>query len=139
MAPVKDLSSLVFFTTCGKSAIVFLSEKNEADGNLYISLSNDFQGFFSGGEKQFVTLAGWQEKFGWDKNGASSDLEIQFNPDTLELTLKSTHPLPKVAIHNQITTDFFGKSTSSTRAAGPLVDPGEKQVWKVDPRSAVQT
>ncbi len=94
---------------------------------------------FSGGGKQFVTLAGWLEKFGWDKNGASSDLEIQFNPDTLELTLKCTHPLPKVAIHNQITTDFFGKSTSSTRAAGPLVDPGEKQVWKVDPRSAVQT
>ena len=127
------------FTKCGKSAIVFLSEKNEADGNLYISLPNEFQGFFNGGEKQFVTLAVWQEKFGWDKNSTSSDLEINFNPDTLELTLKSTKPLPKVAIHNQITTDFFGKSTSGTRAAGPLVDPGEKQVWKVDPRSAVQT
>jgi len=127
------------FTKCGKSAIVFLSEKNEADGNLYISLPNNFQGFFSGGEKQFVTLAAWREKFGWDKYATSSEMEIDFNPDTLELTLKGNQPLPVVVIHNQIRTDFFGKSTSGTRPPGPLANPGAKQVWKVDPRSTVQT
>jgi Right handed beta helix region len=125
------------FTKCGKSAIVFLSEKNEADGNLYTGLPVDFQGFFSDGEKQFVSLAAWREKFGWDKNGTSADLEIDFNSDTLELTLRSSKSLPKIAVHSQITTDFFGKSTSDTRAPGPLADPGAKQVWKVDPRSIV--
>jgi hypothetical protein len=94
-----------------------------------------FKGFFSGGEKQFVTLAAWREKFGWDKNATSADMEIDFNPDTLELTLKSSQPLPKVAVQNQVSTDFFGKPISGTRAAGPLANPGAKQVWKVDRRS----
>ena len=125
------------FTKCGKSAIVFLSEKNEADGNLYTDLPVDFQGFFSEGEKQFVSLAAWREKFGWDKNGTSADMEIDFNSDTLELTLRSSKSLPKIAVHSQITTDFFGKSTSDTRAAGPLADSGAMQIWKLE-RHAVQ-
>src|SRR3569833_4299067 len=39
------------FATLGKSGIVFLTEKNEADGNVYASLPNDFQGFFTGEQK----------------------------------------------------------------------------------------
>jgi hypothetical protein len=65
-------------------------------------------------------------------------MEIDFNPDSLELTLKSSKPLPKLAVHNEVSTDFFGKPTSDTRPAGPLADPGAKQVWKVDPRSTVK-
>jgi hypothetical protein len=86
----------------------------------------------------FVSLAAGQEKFGWDKNGTSADIEIYFNTDTLELTLRSSQSLPKVAVHSQVTTDLFGKSTSDTRAAGPLADSGAKQIWKLDPRHAVQ-
>ena len=35
------------FASCGKSAIVFLSQNNQADGNLYVSMPNQFLGFFT--------------------------------------------------------------------------------------------
>ena len=36
------------FASCGKAGIVFLSKQNQADGNLYVSMPSDFQGFFAG-------------------------------------------------------------------------------------------
>jgi hypothetical protein len=122
------------FTKCDKSAIVFLNTDNQADGNLYAGLPNDFQGFFSGDSIQFVDLAAWQQAHNWDKNSTVSNVQIDFNPDTLELTIGSTQPLPKVAAVDQIDADMLGKKAGEDRAPGPLAHPGSKRVWKVDPR-----
>ena len=86
------------FTRCGKSAIVFLNQNNQADGNLYVSMPNEFQGFFTGDSKQCLDLAAWREAHGWDKNGAMGDMQIDFDPDRLELTISSSQPFPKVSV-----------------------------------------
>ena len=127
------------FTKCGKSAVVFLNQNNQADGNVYAGMPADFLGFFTGDTKQFVDLAAWREAYGWDKNSAQTDMQIDFNPDTLELIMNGTSPLPKVNAVNQVTDDIFGHTAGATRTPGPLADSAAKTVRKVDPRSTVST
>ena len=125
------------FAKCDKSAIVFLNEKNQADGNVYAGMPADFLGFSTGDTKHFVDLAVWREEHGWDKNSAQSGMQIDFNPDTLELTMSGTSPLPKVNAVNQITDDIFGHAAGASRTPGPLADPAAETVRKIDPRSIV--
>lgn len=122
------------FTKCEKSAIVFLNPNNKADGNLYVNLPTDFLGFYSGGSKDYVDLAAWRAAHNWDKNSATADMQIDFNPDTLELTLGNTQPFPKVNAVDQIDIDMLGKPTGESRAPGPLARPAARHSWHVDPR-----
>jgi hypothetical protein len=122
------------FANCGKLGIVFLSPQNQADGNVYVSMPGDFQAFFTGDNKQYLALAAWRDSHGWDKNSVVADMQIDFNPDTLQLTISSSQPLHRVADVNHIDNDMFGKPTGETRVAGPLANPGAKRVWQVDPR-----
>ena len=64
-----------------------------------------------------------------------ADLQVDLNPDTLELTMTSKQPMPKVPAFRHIDTDLFGKAARETRFAGPLADAGGKSTWKLDPRS----
>ena len=125
------------FARCDKSAIVFLNEKNEADGNLYAAMPKGFLGYTTADSKQWLDLPAWREAHGWDKNGSVADVQIDFNPDTLELSIKSAKPLPKVAVFRHLDTDLFARPTGEKRFPGPLADPESKAVWKVDPRSVV--
>ncbi len=124
------------FAKCGKSAIVFLNRNNQADGNLYVDLPNEFLGLFTGDLKQFVDLAAWRAAHEWDKNSAVANMQIDFDPDTLELTIGSSQPFPRVSVVDHIGSDILAKTTGETRAPGPLADPGARRTWKVDPRSA---
>jgi hypothetical protein len=134
LASENNISNNIF-SKCGKTGIVFLTQKNQADGNVYAGMPANFLGFFEGDKKQFVDLAAWRDAHGWDKNSVVSDMQIDFNPDTLQLTINGSQPLPKVADINHIDNDMFGKPTGATRAPGPLADPGAKRVWQLDPRS----
>ena len=124
------------FASCGKSAIVFLNQNNQADGNLYVSMPVGFLGFFTGDSKQWLDLPAWREAHGWDKNGALGDMQVDFDPDRLQLTISSSQPFPQVSVVNHIENDILGKATGETRAPGPLAGPGAMRVWQVDPRSA---
>ena len=123
------------FARCGKSAIVFLNQKNEADGNVYAEMPKGFLGFTTPDSKQWLDLPEWREMHGWDKNGTMADLQVNFNPDTLELTMTSKQPLSAVPVFRHIDTDLFGKPTGETRLPGPFADAGNKSTWKLDPRS----
>ena len=123
------------FAGCGKSAIVFLNQNNKADGNLFVSMPNDFLGFVQGDSKQWLDLADWRREHGWDKNSALGEVQIGFDPDKLELTISSTQPFPDAAVVDRIHTDMLGKVTGETRAPGPLADPGAKKRWHLDPRT----
>jgi hypothetical protein len=123
------------FASCGKSAIVFLNQNNEADGNLYVSMPNGFLGFFTGDSKQWLDLPAWRQTYGWDKNAALGDVQVEFDPDRLQLTISSSQPFPPVSVVNHIENDILGKATGETRAPGPLADPGAMGIWRVDPRS----
>jgi hypothetical protein len=122
------------FVTCDTSAIVFLNPANQADGNVYVSLPAGFQGYGEGDAKQYVDLPAWRAAHGWDTNSVMADAQIAFDPDTLHLTMATRQPLPSVRAVNHIDTDIFGQHSGDTRAPGPLVAPGAKREWKVDPR-----
>lgn len=124
------------FTSCGKSAIVFLNQNNQADGNLYASMPNGFLGFFSGDSKQWLDLPAWRQTFGWDKSGGMGDVQVDFDPDTLQLTMSSQQPFPQPASAKGIENDMLGNATGESRAPGPISDPGAMRVWLVDPRPA---
>ncbi len=124
------------FTSCGKSAIVFLNQNNQADGNLYISMPSEFQGFFADDAKQFLDLTAWREAHGWDKDSVVADMQIDFDPDNMQLTINSSQPFPQVTVVNHIQNDMLGEPTGEARAPGPVADPGAKRIWQIDPRTS---
>jgi len=133
------------FVKCGKSAIVFLNSDNKADGNVYVDMPKDFQGLFEGTPTptydpdawrhiKYRDLAAWRDIHGWDKNSVMADAQIDFDPDTLQLTISSSKPLPRVSAVNQIQNDILSTATGTARIAGPLADSKAKNSWRVDPR-----
>jgi hypothetical protein len=134
LASENNISNNIF-TKCGKTAVVFLTQKNQADGNIYAGLPANFLGFFNGDDKQFVDIAAWRTAHGWDKNSVVTDAQIDFNPDTLELTVSGAQQWPKMAAVDHVDDDIFGKNAGDSRVPGPLADPGAKSTWKVDPRT----
>ncbi len=123
------------FVSCGKSAIVFLSQNNMADGNLYVSMPDGFLGFFTGESKQWLDLPAWRAAHGWDKDGAVGDIQVDFDPDLLGLTISSNQRFPSVSVIHHIDHDILGNVTGETRAPGPLANPGGRRRWQFDPRS----
>jgi hypothetical protein len=119
---------------CGKAGIVFLHEQNEADGNLYASLPEKFSALLKPESPQWLDLSAWQA-LGWDKHGALAELEVEFDPDTLELTMHLPGAWPKVAAFHRVETDLLGQLAGESRAPGPLADPGAQRVRRIDPRA----
>lgn len=133
------------FAKCGKSAINFLGENNQADGNVYIGMPREFQGMFEGASTadydasawkhiKLHDLAGWQAIKGWDQHSVIAEAEIDFDPDTLQLSVSFARPLPPQPLVKGIGSDMFGKTARSRRVAGPLEDIGAKRAWHADPR-----
>jgi hypothetical protein len=126
------------FASCGKAAIVFLNQTNEADGNIYVSMPDGYLGFVTTNSQQWLDLPAWRESHGWDKNGAVATLQLDFDADRLELTMSSPPAFPKMSVFNHIDNDLFGNVTGETRAPGPIADLGAKSVLRLDPRSVLQ-
>jgi len=112
---------------------VYLNPNNQADGNFYASLPTDFQGLYTGDSQKYMDLAAWREH-GWDKNSVVGDAKIDFDANTLQLTIASSKPFPKVSAVNAIDSDFLGKQAGNVRAPGPLADPSSARNLKLDPR-----
>src|SRR4051812_36811679 len=123
------------FAKCDRSAIVFLNPGNVADGNVYVGMPAGFQGYGEGEGKQYVDLEAWRHAHGWDTTSVVADAQIDFDADTLQLTIAIRQPLPRVSAVNHIEIDILGKDTGEARVPGPLANPGATREWKVDPRS----
>ncbi len=133
------------FAKCGKSAIVFLNSNNKSDGNVYVDMPKEFQGFFEGAptlqydpeawrQIKYRDLTAWRDAKGWDKNSVMANAQIDFNPDTLQLTISNSKPLPRVSAVGQIQSDILGNARGATTLAGPLANPAAKSSWQMDPR-----
>jgi hypothetical protein len=122
------------FTRCDTGGLVFLHESNEADGNVYSALPEQFGGLAEGGNLQGLDLSAWRAR-GWDQQGKIVDLEASFDADRLELTVNVPSALPKVPVFNGIDFDMAGHTTAGPRPPGPLADPGAARVRSVDPRA----
>ncbi|MBN1972589.1 MAG: right-handed parallel beta-helix repeat-containing protein [Sedimentisphaerales bacterium] len=122
------------FTNCGNGAIQFLDKNNRSDGNVYVSLKDKFLGFSEGETTAWLDLPQWRDTYGWDANSVTLPMNIDFDPDTLELTMDGKD-LPNVAILGKINTDMYGKETGDKRAPGPFADPAASTKRLVDPRT----
>lgn len=134
------------FVKC-KAGIVFLSTNNKADGNVYVDMPAAFQGLLEGSsgsanlaeawrDIKYSDLASWRGAHGWERNSVMAAAEIDFDPDTLQLTISVQKPLPQASAASWIQTDMLGKSTGATRIAGPLAAIRAKRVRNMDPRLA---
>jgi len=63
---------------------VFLHEQNEADGNVYAAMPERFGALGSPASPQWLDLSAWRAH-GWDRRGSVAALELEFDPDRLEL------------------------------------------------------
>ncbi|HEU5133811.1 MAG TPA: right-handed parallel beta-helix repeat-containing protein [Steroidobacteraceae bacterium] len=121
------------FARCEKGGIVFQHEDNEADGNLYAALPEKFLGLADGDNLQWLDLSAWRAH-GWDRQGNVARVELSFDPDRLELTMRSQDALGKVAVFSGIDGDFSGQTTGAMRLPGPLIDAPPTGMRNVDPR-----
>jgi hypothetical protein len=122
------------FAGCAKGGIVFLDDKNEADGNVYAKLPEHFGGFAQGENMQWLDLGAWRAH-GWDRKGGTVALEIGFDPDRLALTLAGGSTLPRLPSFDGIDGDLTGQTTAGSRPPGPLLDAGAATPRSVDPRT----
>ena len=122
---------------CDKGGIVFVDERNEADGNVYSGLPEKLGALMQGDSPQWLDLDAWRAH-GWDAHGGLTYLSLNFDPDRLELTTEASLPLSRLPIFNGIDTDLTGKASGADRIPGPLADLGVGRVRNVDPRHAAR-
>ncbi len=136
------------FAKCRKSAIVFLNPNNQADGNVYVDMPKEFQGLFEGTPSptydpdawqkiKYRDLQAWRGLHGWDQHSILADARIDFDPDTLQLTITGAKSWPLLPPVNRIQGDIMGKTTGASRVAGPVANAGAQSSWHVDPRLLV--
>jgi hypothetical protein len=121
------------FSHCDKGGVVFLDDKNEADGNIYAHVPEKFGGYVQGETTRWLDLPSWRTH-GWDRKGGIATLDVKFDPDRLELTMDDSGELPKLPVFNSIDDDLTGQTTPALRPPGPLADMVAK-ARNVDPRA----
>jgi len=122
------------FAACSNTAIVFVSSNNYSGGNVFVALPDNCLGYFTTNSQQRLDLASWRQAHGWDTNSVTACIELDFNPDRLELKMNCDGPLPTVTLFNRINNDLLGKTTGDTRVPGPFADVSNQPVRKIDPR-----
>jgi hypothetical protein len=121
------------FARCDKGGIVFLHEQNEAEGNIYAGMPERFAGLIVSDSTQWLDLATWRAH-GWDLLGKIAKLEIEFDPERLELRISVQDGLQRVPVFNHLDIDMFGKTTGALRQPGPFAEFDMERVRKADPR-----
>jgi len=123
------------FYDCGSAAIKFPNEHNEADGNAYAKMPGGFLRILQPAPTMCLDLEAWREFCGFDISGCESDIVIDINGKTLEMTVELKTGLPKVKPDEKTKTDYFLAPTGDTRVAGPFsgINTG-KTVINIDPR-----
>jgi len=123
------------FVRNDKGGIVFVHERNEADGNVYARLPERFGGLAKQDSIEWLDLAAWQSH-GWDRNRSVSSANFDLDANSLELKMNDAASLQKVSVFNRIETDFFGRPATDSRYPGPFSD-FDRLNGPIDPRHPV--
>jgi len=134
------------FYHCGKG-IDFANTDNTADGNLYLKdwgeATGEYQSVGRGlnwisgpGLPSILDLEAWQEFFGFDRNGAYTNMTIDVDLDALTMTWSFEGTTPEVSTEKHFQHDFFGQAAGEKRKPGPLLSlPNSPTQVNIDPRA----
>jgi hypothetical protein len=133
------------FYRCGK-AIDFSNQDNTADGNLYTkdrgetrdenqSLGRGLNWIPDAGTTLRLDLEAWRKFFGFDKNGAYAEMNIEIDLDAMMMTWSISGVIPQTPPDKHFRMDLLGQAASSLRKPGPLLHvPDSPAKVKIDPR-----
>lgn len=81
------------FYDCGEAAIVFPTDDNTAEGNLYVKMQGGYLRVMYPAPETCLNLPAWQEFHGFDITGQNGWFDIDFDEET-GVTLKSSEKSP---------------------------------------------
>ncbi len=142
------------FYACGEAAITFPTEKNNAQGNLYLNVQNGgYLRIMYPAPEVCLDLKSWTEFYGFDTEGQLGNLDIDIDTEklTMEITDREAHiggfpgmpsvkRLSKVNEIERVTTehlrdvDFFGERQDMASLPGPFAKLAAGVVYQLDPR-----
>lgn len=127
-------------------AIDFPNRDNTAKGNLYTKdwgeVTEETQGVGRGlnwiswqTPPLMLDLEAWQKFFGFDKNGAYGDMNVEVDLDALTLNWSFFGNMPQAPTDKHFRQDLLGEAAGKVRQPGPLLRlPATPAKIAIDPR-----
>ena len=145
------------FYQCGEAAITMPTEKNEAEGNLYIKQMGGYLRVMYPAPEACLDLSAWQEFYGFDRTGQEGWFELELDTTNYTLQIKEggrprdlwkqlekhrfvydPAELTEVSNAAGIRTDFYGNSADTEkRLPGPFTELSFGKVYQLDPRKSI--
>ncbi len=82
------------FYDCGEAAIVFPTEDNAAEGNLYVKMQGGYLRVMYPAPETCLNLPAWQEFYGFDRKGQYAWFDMELNEENGSITLKKSQQAP---------------------------------------------
>lgn len=146
------------FYQCGVAAITFPTEKNKAEGNLYVKQTGGYLRVMYPAPEACLDLPAWKEFYGFDLTGQEGwfTLEVDTENYTLRADIAEEGPLDfwgqlekhrflydpseieQVSNASLVPTDFYGDTVETEkRIPGPVMELKPGQVYRIDPRKRI--
>jgi hypothetical protein len=144
------------FYKCQEAAITFPTEKNEAEGNLYVKETGGYLRVMYPAPEVCLDLPTWKEFYGFDKTGQEGWFEIDVDTENYTLQFRQAEDAPiffanQSHRHNYIydpsevlkvaseslpsSCDFYGNSVNAKmRVPGPFMELKADRIYNIDPR-----
>ena len=143
------------FYECGEAAIKMPTEKNHAEGNLYVSMNGGYLRILYPAPPSCLDLPAWQEFYGFDQEGQEGAFQVDLDSDhyTLVFCKATENPwetmwgrerhhyvmniedIKTVTKDVLVSNDFFGALLKNdTCKPGPFEELVSGRVYHIDPR-----
>lgn len=143
------------FYQCQEAAITMPTEKNEAEGNLYVKQTGGYLRIMYPAPEVCLNLSAWQDFYGFDMTGQEGWFDIEVDTEHYTLTFKQAEETPfffanqqkrhnfvydpaklqKVHKDNLASTDFYGNQVDEDmRIPGPFKELNTDITYNIDPR-----
>lgn len=143
------------FYRCQEAAITMPTEKNEAEGNLYVKQTGGYLRIMYPAPEVCLNLQAWQEFYGFDMTGQEGWFDIEVDTEQYTLTFRQSADAPvffarqqkrhnfvynpsklqKVRKDSLATTDFYGNMVEGDmRIPGPFTELTTDITYHIDPR-----
>lgn len=143
------------FYQCGEAAITMPTEKNEAEGNLYVKQTGGYLRVMYPAPEACLDLPAWKEFYGFDLTGQEGWFEIEIDTKNYTMKLrKADEDLPAIWNHEKkhsfvyeptdlqgvnsaslVPSDFYGNTVAGEkRIPGPITELNTDETYKIDPR-----